>query len=50
MGKPKAESRARIHAALEAEGIEVRGIARIEPSLEDVFVAHVRRSGGVAEG
>ena len=46
----EAESRARIHAALEAEGIEVRGIDRIEPSLEDVFVAHVRRSGGVAEG
>jgi ABC-2 type transport system ATP-binding protein len=46
----EAGSREAIRAALEAEGIEVRGIARIEPSLEDVFVAHVRRSGGAVEG
>jgi ABC-2 type transport system ATP-binding protein len=41
-------ARARIRAALESDGIEVRGIERVEPSLEDVFVAYVRRAGELA--
>jgi ABC-2 type transport system ATP-binding protein len=36
----------RIQAVLAAAGHAVQGIERIEPSLEDVFVALVRREGG----
>ncbi len=43
-------ARENIRAALQEEGVEMRGIARIEPSLEDVFVATVRRAGGTVEG
>ena len=39
-----------IEAALADEGIELRGVALIEPSLEDVFVDYVRRSEDEAEG
>jgi len=40
-------ARVALPALLAARGVPVRGIARIEPSLEDVFVALVRASGGV---
>ncbi len=46
------ERRARedIARRLEERGIRVESIDRIEPSLEDVFVALVRRAGGVPGG
>jgi ABC-2 type transport system ATP-binding protein len=37
-------------ALLAARGIAVRGITPVRPSLEDVFVALVRREGGVVAG
>jgi ABC-2 type transport system ATP-binding protein len=40
----EARGRETIEAALGDEGIELRGVTRIEPSLEDVFIAYVRRS------
>jgi ABC-2 type transport system ATP-binding protein len=40
----EARGREAIEAALGDEGIELRGVTRIEPSLEDVFIAYVRRS------
>jgi len=40
----------RVTAALQAAGHPVRAIERVEPSLEDVFVALVRREGGVVSG
>jgi ABC-2 type transport system ATP-binding protein len=39
-----------IRSALEAAGIAVTGLERIEPSLEDVFVSLVRRGGGALVG
>jgi hypothetical protein len=42
--------RARIAEVLEREGIALRGVDRVRPTLEDVFVSLVRRSGGVVEG
>jgi ABC-2 type transport system ATP-binding protein len=46
----EATARQRIATALEREGVEVRGVARVRPTLEDVFVSLVRRSGGVVAG
>jgi ABC-2 type transport system ATP-binding protein len=43
-------ARTRIAEVLEREGIDVRGVDRVRPTLEDVFVSLVRRSGGVVEG
>jgi ABC-2 type transport system ATP-binding protein len=43
-------ARARIVEVLEREGIDLRGVDRVRPTLEDVFVSLVRRSGGVVEG
>jgi ABC-2 type transport system ATP-binding protein len=43
-------ARAQIAEVLEREGIDVRGVDRVRPTLEDVFVSLVRRSGGVVEG
>jgi ABC-2 type transport system ATP-binding protein len=40
------EGRARIAERLAAHGLACRGIERITPSLEDVFVARVRAAGG----
>jgi ABC-2 type transport system ATP-binding protein len=40
----------RIRAALGELGIQVAGITRVNPSLEDVFVALVRQQGGAVEG
>jgi len=40
----------RVTATLRAAGHAVHGVERIEPSLEDVFVALVRREGGVVAG
>jgi len=48
--RDEAAARERIAAALAAAGIEVRGIARVRPTLEDVFVTLVRKSGGVVAG
>ncbi len=39
----------RIRAGLGAAGIRCDGIERIEPSLEDVFIARVRDAGGAPE-
>ncbi|HEY0590578.1 MAG TPA: ABC transporter ATP-binding protein [Thermoanaerobaculia bacterium] len=39
-----------IRGALESNGIAVRSIRRIDPSLEDVFVALVEASGGAVDG
>ncbi len=38
-----------VRAGLEARGLAVRSVERIEPALEDVFVALVRREGGARE-
>jgi ABC-2 type transport system ATP-binding protein len=40
----------RVRAVLLAAGHAVHGVERVEPSLEDVFVALVRREGGVVSG
>jgi ABC-2 type transport system ATP-binding protein len=45
-----ATARLRIPARLAAEGLTCDRLARIEPSLEDVFVAYVRREGGALAG
>ncbi len=44
------EGRARsaLPEALADAGLSVRSLRRIEPALEDVFVARVRRAGGAA--
>ena len=46
------ESRAReaIPARLEARGVTLEAMERVSPSLEDVFVALVRKEGGAVEG
>jgi ABC-2 type transport system ATP-binding protein len=41
-----AEAHSAIETGLRAAGIELRGLERIVPSLEDVFVARVRAAGG----
>jgi ABC-2 type transport system ATP-binding protein len=46
----EATARERIAAALEREGIELRDVRRVRPTLEDVFVSLVRKSGGVVAG
>jgi len=35
---------------LAERGLDARRIRRIEPTLEDVFIALVRREGGAVEG
>ena len=39
-----------VRAALSGHGEELRGLERVEASLEDVFVGLVRREGGAVEG
>jgi hypothetical protein len=39
-----------VHELLRRRGLVVHDMKRVQPSLEDVFVALVRREGGVAEG
>jgi ABC-2 type transport system ATP-binding protein len=39
-----------VRSLLEAAGLACRSIERIAPSLEDVFVSHVRRAGGAMVG
>jgi len=39
-----------LRSALGAAGIEVRGVRRVDPSLDDVFAFLVRREGGVVAG
>ena len=46
----EAAARGRIVSALEREGVELREIRRVRPTLEDVFVSLVRKSGGVVAG
>lgn len=46
----EAAARTRIAEALDREGIGLRGVERVRPTLEDVFVSLVRRSGGVIAG
>jgi ABC-2 type transport system ATP-binding protein len=45
-----AEGRVALAAALQARSIGVRSVERVEPSLEDVFVALVRAEGGAVLG
>jgi ABC-2 type transport system ATP-binding protein len=45
-----AGAEAAVRAAVHGAGLELRGLRAIEPALEDVFVSHVRRGGGVVEG
>ncbi len=44
------EGRREIRSLLEERGIPLLGLERVMPSLEDVFVALIRREGGVVEG
>ena len=44
------EGRREIRSLLEERGIPLLEMERASPSLEDVFVALVRREGGVVEG
>ncbi len=46
----EARARERIEGLLSRHSISLDGIETVAPSLEDVFVALVRREGGVAEG
>jgi ABC-2 type transport system ATP-binding protein len=46
----EALARARIPAAFAERSIPIESIERVEPSLEDVFVALVREEGGAVEG
>lgn len=46
----EAAARTRIAEALDRAGIGLRGVERVRPTLEDVFVSLVRRSGGVIAG
>ncbi len=39
-----------IPRSLAERGVEVRSVELVQPSLEDVFIALVRREGGAAEG
>ncbi len=41
-----AEGERAVRRALETAGVEVRSIAPVEPSLEDVFIARVEAAGG----
>ncbi len=50
MVEDEAAARRGTSRRLEERGIRVDSIERIEPSLEDVFVALVRRAGGVPGG
>jgi drug efflux transport system ATP-binding protein len=46
MVRDEAAARAQVGPRLQAAGIELRSMRRIEPSLEDVFVALVSEAGG----
>lgn len=46
----EAAARGRIAQALEREGVELTEVRRVRPTLEDVFVSFVRKSGGVVAG
>jgi ABC-2 type transport system ATP-binding protein len=46
----EAAARPRIADELARAGIGLRGVERVRPSLEDVFVSLVRKSGGVVAG
>ena len=48
--EPDADSEETVRAAVAAAGIDAPRIRRIPPSLEDVFVALVRREGGAVAG
>jgi ABC-2 type transport system ATP-binding protein len=48
--RDESAARDEIGTALTRAGIEVRGIDRVRPTLEDVFVSLVRESGGVVAG
>ena len=48
--RDESAARDEIGAALTRAGIEVHGIDRVRPTLEDVFVSLVHESGGVVAG
>ncbi len=50
VGASHLDSEAEVRSVLAAAQVEASGIRRVAPSLEDVFVAHVRREGGAVEG
>jgi ABC-2 type transport system ATP-binding protein len=45
-----AEPEQRVQQILATRGLQAARITRVNPSLEDVFVALVRRQGGAVEG
>ncbi|MEN8377037.1 MAG: ABC transporter ATP-binding protein, partial [Gemmatimonadota bacterium] len=45
-----AADEADLRVTLQATGIPVDDVARVQPALEDVFVARVRAAGGAAVG
>ena len=47
---PEVDAHAIVRDALQRSGIEARGVSNVAPSLEDMFVALVRREGGAHEG
>jgi hypothetical protein len=46
----EAESRTQIASVLQAGGVGLESMERVDPSLEDVFVALIREEGGAREG
>ena len=48
--REEAEARRVIPAALAAGGLSWEALERVSPTLEDVFVALVRRGGGAVAG
>ncbi len=46
----EARARESIQEALERKGVELQGMERVPPSLEDVFVSLIREEGGAVEG
>jgi ABC-2 type transport system ATP-binding protein len=50
VARDAADAERDVHELLRRRGLAVHGMKRVQPSLEDVFVAMVRREGGAAEG
>jgi ABC-2 type transport system ATP-binding protein len=50
VARDAADAEREVHELLQRRGIAVHRMQRVQPSLEDVFVAMIRREGGAAEG
>jgi hypothetical protein len=48
--KDRDVAREEIPRVLEENGVALEGLVEVAPSLEDVFVALVRKEGGAVEG